>query len=837
MSQISASSELQQLLLTPPQNFKGNSHNTAAVAHFALQSLRDSGDARFLFLRTILELSLYPARDTEELLFHCITGCRHVVLAKWNTFSDSFRKVVRDYFMALGGKDQASMSRTIRLAYYNASVSFWKRQWNETATNASSSAPPLRAEEKSILESIVAQQHQLQMTQFNTKGDLFHYLDGIIVQPSAMSSAASYLAILVGEFAGKSASNYNMPLEFHKQAHANFEKDGWLDRSLQMSMKALSQVVTMITSSDPSSSIDEDLALAVVQVTIDVIAWEFGTTAWDQGGFPHSGGAKSLIRPPVAWREVLMQPDFVKAVFHVHNLHHAKSPKLAHGIRQLLLLLTSRSGPMFQSPDERKTFCTYLLEGILGLLTTSTSAAAQESSELLDTLSMTSRLIMNYKLSLLLEMPLMHNLHQGVAAIGCHLVQENLKECESVKGDLESMENREWREEALALLLEGIVLMCNDPLLVYSGSEESRKAAQAAFARTLGPLYAEFVACRVRMARLEEQYLTAHETELDEIREEIYAVDLEEEMTSLANVGRLDLSSSLACLSSLFQQLVPQLQSLWEGSVGVVSPEAAGLLEESRLVTLYIGHLLTDDCAGETPAVPDSIITSCQDSDVVTNSIVSAVQTIQHFAQFQVSKIGVHPADPRLSPLLAHSFLWFLNRWAPAYILPVDYGSSRNPSSILSAWSGTESVQEPVSFIVTLCLHYHCYWPLERQVQESAASLLLSLAKRCTKMRLSMVSSQSFEQLVTFHCLTSGIRHSAPPSEFESTVRSKSVNVNVSMDMLRGYQRLPYDIKSKILTGLLVGCSEHDDEKSKKLLNECLKALHDAFSSLVHVLV
>jgi hypothetical protein len=84
--------------------------------------------------------------------------------------------------------------------------------------------------------------------------------------------------------------------------------------------------------------------------------------------------------------------------------------------------------------------------------------------------------------------------------------------------------------------------------------------------------------------------------------------------------------------------------------------------------------------------------------------------------------------------------------------------------------------------------------------------------------------------------LTSGIRHSAPPAEFEATVRN-NVNANhLSLEMLRGYQRLPYDIKSKIMSALLVGCSEHDDEHSKALLNDCLKALHDAFSSLVHVL-
>lgn len=104
------------------------------------------------------------------------------------------------------------------------------------------------------------------------------------------------------------------------------------------------------------------------------------------------------------------------------------------------------------------------------------------------------------------------------------------------------------------------------------------------------------------------------------------------------------------------------------------------------------------------------------------------------------------------------------------------------------------------------------------------------------QMRLAMVSSPSFQQLCQYHCLTAGIRHSAPPAEFESTVKSKAGNANISMDMLRGYQRLPYDIKSKIVTGLIVGCSETSHEPSNALLNDCLKAIHDVFSSLVHVL-
>lgn len=717
------------MLSTPPEGFQGNLRNTAAVAHAQLQTLRDSGDTSFLFLRTVLENTQHPQTtpQTEELLFHCITGFRHVLLTKWNTFSTAFRGAVRDYFLRLGGV--TNFSRTIRMASYNASATFWKRQWqDEKVVNIQQQRP----EEHALLETLKSRQQHLQITPLAGKSELFAYLEEGLGQPGPqMLEAATFLSILLGEFAGKSASNYNMPLEFHRRVHMEFGGD-WLDKSLQMSMHALSQVVNMITTKPDVDDFQEELVLSIVQLTVDIIGWDFAD-AWDSSIMGMSVIARTVIRPPDSWREYLMQPEFIKAVFHVHGVIVHKRPKLGHALRQLLLLMASVHGPMFKSIEERKAFANFLLEGILGLLSTATSAAAKESSELMDTFSMISRLIVNYKMSILVQLPLMTQLFQGMAMIGRHLLHENLKECESVAGDLESMEHQEWREEALNLLLEGIVMVCGDPWLLYSGNEEQRNSARAALATTLGPMYTDFITCRTRMARLEEKYLTAHETELDEVREEIFAVDLEEEMAALSNIGRLDLSAALACLSTLFQQLVPQLQSLWDGNVGEVTPDAAGLLEESRLVVMYIGHLLTDDNNGESPQVPDSIVIACQHDGEVTNSIVQAVETLHRFAQFQASKITVHPADPRLSPLLAKSFLWFLNRWAPAYILPVGYSAATPKSPILQSWSSPEAVQEAVSFCETLSLHYHCCWPHERQVQESAASLLLSMARRCSQ--------------------------------------------------------------------------------------------------------
>jgi hypothetical protein len=752
-------------------------------------------------------------------------------------------------------------SRTIRLALYNASTSFWKREWNEdllppqspSSVNGTSNSNITPAEQN-LMESIRGQQSQsqsllIQIPELHGKEDLFRFLDNAMTTPGLeMSSAAGYLNILVGEFAGKSSSQYNMPLEFHKQAHAAFEKEGWLDRSLQMSMKALSQVVVMLNDNNTSSNLEkpkEDLALTVVHLTIDVIGWEFGSNAWDSGGFPSKGS--SLVRPPVAWRSVLIQPEFVKAIFLVHSqvVHNTTSPSndLGHSIRQLILLLASLFGDIFPTPEEQTTFAAFLLEGILHLLTMSTSAVAEqhdESSQLLDTLSMISRLIVNYKLTILVQLPLMQSLLQGMANIGRYLLQENLKECQSVQGDMDAMEHREWRDEALALLVEGIVMLCGDPWLLYSGSEDSRKAAQAALATTLGPLYTEFVTCRTQMAYLEEIYIMANETDCDEVREDIYAVDLEEEMASLAAVGRLDLKASLSCLTAFFSELVPKIQSLWDAPTTIeVSPEAAGVLEQSRLMTLYIGHLLTDENAGETRVIPDYILLACQDNQAATDAVVSAVQMLQQFAEYQASKIAANPGDQRLSPLLAKSFLWFFTRWAPSYILPSVYGSSTTPSTITHAWSSQERAQQSISFLITLCLHYNCYWSQEGQVQDNAALMILSLAKRGSKMRLAMVVSPSFRQLVMYFSLTCGIRHSAPREELEATVRtqaSKYTNVNMDINMILGFHRLPYEIKGKLLTGILLACGEKDDETSTAFLNDCLKSTQDAFTSLVNAL-
>ena len=74
------------------------------------------------FPTIVLEL-MTDLDKNEELIFHCITGVRNVILQNWTGFSIPFRDGVQDFFMTIGLKN---MPRTIEIACSTVSASFRK---------------------------------------------------------------------------------------------------------------------------------------------------------------------------------------------------------------------------------------------------------------------------------------------------------------------------------------------------------------------------------------------------------------------------------------------------------------------------------------------------------------------------------------------------------------------------------------------------------------------------------------------------------------------------------------------------------------------------------------
>ncbi|GAX19803.1 hypothetical protein FisN_11Lh336 [Fistulifera solaris] len=756
------------------------------LPHVAFERLREQGDPQWLLLRTLLESSSFSTSTTnnsQELLFHCITGCRQLLLQTWSEHSSVLLQTVRQFFLSYGCFH--TPDALLRKAALTTCVAFWKRDWCTCTTTTALAKPS----EHAILTQL---QPFVTSPILTTPHDLWQWT----LQQTTPHTALFWM-LFIGECSGKSSVSYRLPLEFHKQVHKQVEQE-WLLPLLQWTLQHCSSAATPDT--------------VYLELLMAVLTWEFGVTAWSLGSLGASTAGRTLLKPPFAWRDHLVTPNLCRAVLYWEQ-QSAQQPLL----RQLLILLASLSGPIFQNKEEKQLYASVLMEGAmqwmqsLRLHNNNNDDEEEEDPRLLDTLQLASRIWSNFKLEILTLLP--HQLTpllQAFEQTGNKLLQAQLRECEQVQGDVDAMVYRESREEALAVLLEGMVLLCSDPWLLYTGTEESRLQVQQSLSQLLGPLYRGFVSCRTRMAALEEHYLQSQETHLDAVTEEIIQADLDEELASIATLGRLDLLSAIQTLSELFHQTMPPLEQAWspqqQQTPQEVTPEVAALLEQARWLNLYIMHLLTDPCDGEDAQIPMAVVAACRRNPDTPPALASAIQAVLAFAQAQAQQIAQQPHNRRLSPLLACSFLEFMIRFVPAYLGPDQL------------WFDASSI---LQLCGQVCLYYHLHWPHEPAVQEHAGRLWRALAIRGPHMRQDVLQTPAFQQLMQWQIITLGIRHSVTQEEFAATLQHH----NVSMEQLWGYHRLPYLDKRRQLTGIiLMNCDERADQTFHQVLSSVQQA-------------
>ena len=149
------------------------------------------------------------------------------------------------------------------------------------------------------------------------------------------------------------------------------------------------------------------------------------------------------------------------------------------------------------------------------------------------------------------------------------------------------------------------------------------------------------------------------------------------------------------------------------------------------MLILCACHLLTDECEGETPSIPDAVIHACQPGrtsghDSCLTSIMRLIELLRSIAEAQAMKVSAYPNESSLSPLLAKTLLLFFRRWSAAYVLPVS--ADYHKEGIFVKWSTPENASPIISFCTTLSLIYFCHWPQEKEVQDESTALLLVLA-------------------------------------------------------------------------------------------------------------
>jgi len=529
---------LRQILSTAPPNWQPppGPPNPITVLHASLEHLRNTGDEQYLFLRTILEVlalngylggngnatsPTHLSCEMEQLLFHCATGLRHVVLFRWDSYQPSLRACIRDFILAVGlgltsnanASDSVRLPRTVSMACLSCASSFWKRGWTEDGDSDSQ----VTDEQQSYLESLIGNV-QPDLQRFASNQDdtqqLFAFANTLLARPFEQqpsidlqsrqytgSMTASFLSLLIGEFSGgNSSARYNLPIEFHRLCHHLFEsgsndlsvsvncnKSG-LDSTLHASMAALSSLVGYVLGNASTGAVQFDecfleMGSNIIDVTCDVMSWEFGASAgkWDfASGSSRRGSNSVLLRPPQRWRDTLINPEFLGAMFSCHKSVRVgrggdqprsmveKRGRMAHVLRQLLLQLSSvASGPVFTDENERAAYSGFLLDGCLnalesilndehqhGQLVEGSVVADLLSAEIVDLVTILSRLTSNFKVKVMSSLPSFSRYLNALCHMGKWLLETSFAECQRVEGDIEMMEGVYWKNDALSHILQ-----------------------------------------------------------------------------------------------------------------------------------------------------------------------------------------------------------------------------------------------------------------------------------------------------------------------------------------------------------------------------------------------
>ena len=858
-----ATVELQQFLGT----------GTHQQQHAQLEALREQGDPSYLFLRTILESVQHQdtSSTSPELLFHCISGTQYVALQNWTSGSRyhlEFVALLRDFFQGLGdfygsSSLDPSSRRMLRNACYTTSVVFWKRGWKDFAklnSSPSSSQPPVCAGEQTLIAQIHALQSRVsQTTVVKAAPELFSNIMSKLnlSDHTHDESVALYLSIMVQEFSGKSKTAYKLPMEFHQEAHRIFETGSAysasreavdttrtfspLDQTLQICMSGLAKVVS--TASEPSA------ALAMLQLTQDVLGFEFGMSK-----FIHLPSSRTLIRPPKQWAEYLIKPEFVGAMFQYHQQQWTlavsgssattSAEHISQSLRQLFVQLASLSGPIFSSKDEQQQFAHYLAQGSLGMLRLWQEQCHPDTHYVvfLDTLSLIGRMFTNYRLAMLSKLPSILEVLEAMTVTGCKVLQEMVHHSQSVHGDADQvLMELEWREDAIHLLLESVVVLSADPWIRQTRTDEEGRTIQTHLAQALGPLYIQTVESRCELGKLGEHFsmlrATQHGTQTDpeEAEEEtseaadIKTAAAEDEMTAVASLGRLHPSSALEFLATKLNSLLTNLQRLWNDPAPT-TPEAcadsASLLEEARLLLKYTNYLLTDPSKQlvRLPKIPGAIDLACQREPSVVEHVATTVRIVLTLAEAQASRLPILDATSniivdRIGTNLVIEVLEFLERFAPVYLFSAAGNSSE--SILAQFWSQQEASDQVVAFCLNLSLQYGAYLPDHRAIQDHLNTLLLNLAKRNAKIRNSMVSSEPFQKLAKLLCLM--MQYASAPHPPVSLPEEERL-------LLAGFQRHDSSEKKALLTSLILASS---DAPGQAIFVEILSSLNALTQSVI----
>jgi hypothetical protein len=534
--------------------------------------------------------------------------------------------------------------------------------------------------------------------------------------PKTQMFGASLTDALVTEFeCTRKASSMDMGAEFHIECFESFEH-GELRELFVLAISYLQELTSALSNADPSSSSGGgasggaqtqfnfgnhyELFSRILELCTRILSWPFGQIAQIVG--IHFSNVAQLLKPPQSWRDVLITPNMeVLSLYgNIFTIARTTDSKLAHMVREGLMMLASLSGDIFGKTEEMRgstkaQWTTPLSSILTGLL----QVDHLSNAELRDMAIIIMRFFSTTSIASLVEAIGVENVEivmNSVCARTCETMErlKRVAEGNSAEGvnasdvfddtDIEDTVLGEaldtwlqawasWSSDATSTVFPNLPYFM---FQVFSCYVETRLAA-----------------ARAELLKSEEDNSTwGAPGESLKSKQDLKNPVIIDQLTSATTIGRMAPRTSLEFLRNSLASITKPLKEFIDH--GDSNQESWLKLEELHWMMMILGNFLCHVSHGELSSIPLPLTRLCHtyDEQGEENQLIALNNQILEIVDLENLALEISSRTGTLvwSPLLAETLAWLLSHWASCYLL-LSEASLFNYSASLMANYGVES--------------------------------------------------------------------------------------------------------------------------------------------------
>ena len=693
-----------QVVETACQNF--NNPSTRAQAEEVLKQFRGAAQP-YEACRYLIEHSNDPSAQ-----FQAVLALRDAALREWTSVLDasSRRDLLRYLMHAAIVKFSGHGHRLVCTQSAAAAATLLKRLWEETSSD-----------ERGVL-----------ISEINSLAE--H-----VGTPEARCASMHVLNCVVQEFAITTATPMGLPWDYHEQCRKEMQ-DGYLLIFLQHALNVGRSVAeASLCCSDGGT------CAASLNLLSSLLSWNH--TVSPQASLMQRPDASGSLhcRPPVSWREVLLDENSLLWILHLsRNLHQITSKQqvdknLESSLRQVITQLCSLSGDIFSNENKNSLSGdnvpshqfqpSVFLGRLLPLLLHELSPAEQVPQKLMtdrsDAILDTCRALFSAA-----SIHRSSGFCKAVSGIGLH-PEMVFKSLSDVTAHVLSGEDLEEIEEAADILLSMWTELVTDPC--WGAVAENHVVAQAA-----GSVFSA-----IMQRELSRAAKAATEDEVEyEGGEQAH---LEAWLSDVATIGRAACEYVLPMIIQHLEDCQSNLQVCMK-----TSQDPSSTLERLCWILQSASSILADSADGEVPQVPVAISDACatvsRKPAGTQDTVIGLSQSLLAFASFCKENAGCDMISPRLMEELCKC----LGRWADTYLISNELSQvvdDDTNSRFQMAFGAKGNGQNVVQFLMSLVNLVLIQYPGETSLHLTACKKLLAALVRRDEISQIVVHSQAWGEM------------------------------------------------------------------------------------------